>query len=171
MYVQVLTFEQAEKMPYNPFDLTKVWYKGEFPVIEVGYFELNKNPQNYYLDVEQAAFIPAHIVPGIGFSPYKMLQGRLFSYGDAQRYRLGVNHDQIPVNRPRCPYNSYHRDGQMRVDDNAGSTLGYEPNSYGAWVEQPEFREPPLKISGGLTTGISERTAMITTLSQISISI
>jgi len=148
MYIQVMTLEQAEKMPYNPFDLTKVWYKGEFPLIEVGYFELNKNPENYYLDVEQAAFNPAHIVPGIGFSPDKMLQGRLFSYGDAQRYRLGVNHDQIPVNRPRNPYNSYHRDGQMRVDDNAGSTLGYEPNSYGAWVEQPEFKEPPLKLSG-----------------------
>ena len=116
MYIQVMTLEQAEKMPYNPFDLTKVWYKGEFPLIEVGYFELNKNPENYYLDVEQAAFNPAHIVPGIGFSPDKMLQGRLFSYGDAQRYRLGVNHDQIPVNRPRNPYNSYHRDGQMRVD-------------------------------------------------------
>ncbi len=116
MYIQVMTLEQAEKMPYNPFDLTKVWYKGEFPLIEVGYFELNKNPENYYLDVEHAAFNPADIVAGIGFSPYKMLQRRLFSYGDAQRYRLGVSYGQIPVNRPRCPYDSYHRDGQMRVD-------------------------------------------------------
>ncbi|NLN45387.1 MAG: catalase [Clostridiaceae bacterium] len=146
MSIQVMTEEQAEKMPYNPFDLTKVWYKSEFPLIEVGYFELNRNPDNYYLDVEQAAFNPANIVPGIGFSPDKMLQGRLFSYGDAQRYRLGVNHHQIPVNAPRCPVNSYHRDGQMRVDDNAGSTVGYEPNSYGAWKEQPAFREPPLAI-------------------------
>ncbi|MDD3198413.1 MAG: catalase [Eubacteriales bacterium] len=148
MYIQVMTDEQAQKMPYNPFDLTKVWYKSEFPLIEVGYFELNKNPDNYYAQIEQAAFNPASIVPGIGFSPDKMLQGRLFSYGDAQRYRLGVNHHQIPVNAPRCPYHAFHRDGQMRVDDNYGSTLGYEPNSYNEWQQQPEFREPPLPISG-----------------------
>ena len=98
--------------------------------------------------MEQAAFNPANIVPGLGFSPDKMLQGRLFSYGDAQRYRLGVNHHQIPVNAPRCPYHAYHRDGQMRVDGNYGSTLGYEPNSYGEWKEQPEFAEPPLALEG-----------------------
>ena len=91
---------------------------------------------------------PANVVPGIGFSPDKMLQGRLFSYGDAQRYRLGVNHHQIPVNAPRCPYHSFHRDGAMRVDGNYGSTLGYEPNSYGEWQEQPDFAEPPLKLEG-----------------------
>jgi catalase len=135
-------------MPYNPFDLTKVWYKGDFPLTEVGYFELNRNPDNYFADVEQSAFNPANIVPGISFSPDKMLQGRLFSYGDAQRYRLGVNHNQIPVNKPRCPFHSYHRDGQMRTDDNRGSTLGYEPNGYGEWKEQPAFREPPLALSG-----------------------
>ena len=149
MYIQVMTEEQAKKMPYNPFDLTKVWYKKEFPLIEVGYFELNKNPENYFQDVEQAAFNPANIVPGIGFSPDKMLQGRLFSYGDTQRYRLGVNHHQIPVNAPRCPFHSYHRDGQMRVDGNQGSTLHYEPNSYGEWQEQPKFREPELELQGG----------------------
>jgi catalase len=148
MYIQVMTEAQASSMPYNPFDLTKVWYKKDFPLIEVGYFELNRNPDNYFADVEQAAFNPANVVPGIGFSPDKMLQGRLFSYGDAQRYRLGVNHDQIPVNAPKCPVNSYHRDGQMRVDNNAGSTIGYDPNSYGKWQEQPEFKEPPLPISG-----------------------
>jgi catalase len=148
MYIQLMTEEQAKKMPYNPFDLTKVWYHKDFPLIEVGYFELNRNPENYFADVEQAAFNPANIVPGIGFSPDKMLQGRLFSYGDAQRYRLGVNHHQIPVNAPRCPVNSYHRDGQMRVNSNAGSTIGYEPNSYGEWQEQPGFTEPPLKLSG-----------------------
>lgn len=87
-------------------------------------------------------------MPGIGLSPDKMLQGRLFSYGDEQRYRLGVNHHQIPVNAPRCPFNSYHRDGQMRVDNNGGSTAGYEPNSYGKWQEQPEFKEPPLPLNG-----------------------
>ena len=148
MFIQVMTEEQADKMPYNPFDLTKVWYKKEVPLIEVGYFELNRNPANYFLDVEQAAFNPANVVPGISFSPDKMLQGRLFSYGDAQRYRLGVNHHQIPVNAPRCPVNSYHRDGQMRVNANAGSTIGYEPNSYGKWQEQPEFKDPPLAIKG-----------------------
>ena len=148
MFIQVMTEEQAAKMPYNPFDLTKVWYKKEFPLIEVGYFELNRNPDNYFAEVEQAAFNPANVVPGIGFSPDKMLQGRLFSYGDAQRYRLGVNHHQIPVNAPRCPVNSYHRDGQMRVNNNAGSTIAYEPNSYGEWQEQPGFKEPPLNITG-----------------------
>lgn len=148
MFIQVMTEEQANNMPYNPFDLTKVWYKKDFPLIEVGYFELNKNPDNYFAEVEQAAFNPANVVPGIGFSPDKMLQGRLFSYGDAQRYRLGVNHHQIPVNAPRCPVNSYHRDGQMRVNNNAGSTIGYEPNSYGEWQEQPEFKDPPLPITG-----------------------
>lgn len=148
MFIQVMTQEQAANMPYNPFDLTKVWYKKDFPPIEVGFFELNRNPVNYFAEVEQAAFNPANIVPGIGFSPDKMLHGRLFSYGDAQRYRLGVNHHQIPVNAPKSPVNSYHRDGQMRVDHNAGSTIGYEPNSYGKWQEQPEFKEPPLAIHG-----------------------
>ncbi len=148
MYIQVMTEEQANEMPYNPFDLTKVWYKSEFPLIEVGEFELNKNPDNYFAEVEQAAFTPANVVPGIGFSPDRMLQGRLFSYGDAQRYRLGVNHHQIPVNQPRCPVHSFHRDGAMRVDGNMGSTLHYEPNSYGEWQEQPDYREPPLNLYG-----------------------
>lgn len=110
--------------------------------------ELNRNPQNYFAEVEQAAFNPAHVVPGISFSPDKMLQGRLFSYGDAQRYRLGVNHHQIPVNAPRCPFHSYHRDGSMRVDGNQGGTIGYEPNSHGQWQEQPDYAEPPLAITG-----------------------
>lgn len=148
MKIQVMTEEQASKLDYNPFDLTKVWYQKEFPLIDVGVMELNRNPENYFADVEQAAFNPANIVPGIGFSPDKMLHGRLFSYGDAQRYRLGVNHNLIPVNKARCPVTGYHRDGQMRVDDNYGSTIGYEPNSYGAWQEQPEHREPPLKLEG-----------------------
>ncbi len=149
MKIQVMTDEQAKKCKFNPFDLTKVWSHKEYPLIDLGYFELNKNPENYFADVEQAAFNPANIVPGIGFSPDKMLQGRLFSYGDAQRYRLGVNHHQIPVNKSRCPFlNMFHRDGQMRVDGNYGSTLGYEPNSYGEWQEQPEFKEPALEIDG-----------------------
>ncbi len=152
MYIQVMTEAQAKTHPYNPFDLTKVWYKKDYPLIEVGYFELNKNPENYHRDVEQAAFNPANVVPGIGFSPDKMLQGRLFSYGDAQRYRLGVNHNQIPVNAPKCPmHNSYHRDGQMRVDDNAGSRIGYWPNSEGEWEESQSLKEPPLELEGTAT--------------------
>ncbi|MDD4457315.1 MAG: catalase, partial [Syntrophotalea acetylenica] len=148
MQIQIMTDEQARTCPFNPFDLTKVWPHGDYPVMDVGEFELNRNPDNYFAEVEQAAFNPANIVPGIGYSPDKMLQGRLFSYGDAQRYRLGVNHHLIPVNRPRCPFHSYHRDGQMRVDGNYGSTLGYEPNGYGEWQEQPEYAEPPLELSG-----------------------
>ena len=146
--VQIMPEQDAAKVPYHPFDLTKVWPHKDYPLIEVGVWELNRNPENFFADVEQSAFNPAQVVPGIGFSPDKMLQARLFSYGDAQRYRLGVNHHQIPVNRPRCPYHSFHRDGAMRVDGNHGSTLAYEPNSYGEWQEQPDFREPPLSIEG-----------------------
>jgi catalase len=148
MFIQVMPEKDASKCPYNPFDLTKVWFHKDYPLIEVGVLELNRNPENYFAEVEQSAFNPANIVPGIGFSPDKMLQGRLFSYGDAQRYRLGVNHHLIPVNKPRCPFHSYHRDGSMRVDGNHSSTLGYEPNSYGEWQEQPEFAEPPLSLEG-----------------------
>ena len=148
MYIQVLEEKAAEKLGYHPFDLTKVWYKKDAPLIEVGEFELNRNPENYFADVEQAAFNPANVVPGIGFSPDKMLQGRLFSYGDAQRYRLGVNHHSIPVNAARCPFHSFHRDGQMRVDGNYGKETSYEPNTTGAWQEQPDFSEPPLAIDG-----------------------
>lgn len=148
MYIQIMTEKEAVNCLYNPFDLTKVWYHSDYPLIEVGEFELNRNPENYFAEVEQAAFNPASVVPGIGFSPDKMLQGRLFSYGDAQRYRLGVNHQQIPVNAPRCPVHSYHRDGSMRVDGNHGSAVGYEPNSYGEWQEQPDVNEPPLDIAG-----------------------
>ena len=110
--------------------------------------ELNRNPDNFFADVEQAAFTPANIVSGIGFSPDKMLQGRLFSYGDAQRYRLGVNHHQIPVNAPKCPVHSYHRDDAMRVDGNGGGTTSYEPNSRGEWRDQRDYREPPLALEG-----------------------
>ncbi|MDO5710428.1 MAG: catalase [Micrococcales bacterium] len=148
LFVQIMPEEDAEKVPYHPFDLTKIWPKGDYPLIEVGEFELNRNPENYFLDVEQAAFSPTHIVPGISFSPDHMLQGRLFSYADAQRYRLGVNHHQIPVNSargvPDGQYNSYHRDGAMRISQ--GPTPAINPNSYGRYEEQPQFREPPLKI-------------------------
>ncbi|NLW18728.1 MAG: catalase [Candidatus Cloacimonetes bacterium] len=146
LFIQVMTEEEAEKLPYNPFDITKVWYKKDFPLIEVGVMELNRNPENYFQDVEQAAFAPANIVPGIGFSPDRLLQARLFSYGDAQRYRLGINHHQIPVNRPKNDAHSYHRDGAMRVDGNHGGLLHYNPNSYGEWDEQPQYKEPPMAI-------------------------
>ena len=148
LFVQIMPETDAATYHLNPFDLTKVWPKGDYPLIEVGVMELNRNPDNYFAEVEQAAFAPTSIVPGISFSPDKMLQGRLFSYGDAQRYRLGVNHAQIPVNAPRCPVNAYHRDGAMRVDGNYGSRLHYEPNMFGEWQEQPDFSEPPLAIDG-----------------------
>ncbi len=148
LFIQVMTESEAKKYPFNPFDLTKVWSKKDHPLIEVGVLELNRNPENYFQDVEQAAFNPASIVPGISFSPDRMLQGRLFSYGDAHRYRLGVNHHQIPVNKPKCPTTHYHRDGSMRVDGNFGGTLGYEPNSYNTWQEQPSYKEPKLELEG-----------------------
>ena len=137
LYFQIMTEEQSSFYKENPFDITKVWSHKEYPLIEVGVLELNRNPENYFAEVEQAAFNPTHLVPGLGLSPDKLLQGRLFSYGDAHRYRLGVNHDQIPVNRPRCPMHSYHRDGLMRVDGNAGATKGYSPNSIGEWKTRP----------------------------------
>lgn len=146
--VQIMPETDAENYRFHPFDLTKVWPKGDYPLIDVGVIELNRNPDNYFADVEQAAFNPANVVPGVGFSPDRMLQGRLFSYGDAQRYRLGVNHYQIPVNKPQCPFHNPHRDGAMRVDGNEGSTLHYTPNSYGQWDEQKDFTEPGLKIDG-----------------------
>ena len=146
--VQIMTEAQAQTYRFHPFDLTKVWSKKDFPLIEVGVMELNRNPENYYADVEQAAFAPSNLVPGIGPSPDRMLQSRLFSYADAARYRLGVNHHQIPVNAPQCPYHAYHRDGAMRVDGNYGRTLAYEPNSKGEWAEQPEFAEPIEKLYG-----------------------
>lgn len=148
MYVQIMPETDAEKVPYHPFDLSKVWPHGDYPLIEVGEFELNRNPDNYYLDVEQAAFAPSNLVPGISVSPDKVLQARLYNYADAARYRVGVNHHQIPVNKARCPVFSNHRDGLTRVDDNYGSLPHYEPNSFHQWQEQPEFREPPLKIHG-----------------------
>ncbi|MGK4153775.1 catalase [Kurthia gibsonii] len=148
MYIQVMTEEQARNHPDNPFDLTKVWYKADYPLIEVGEFELNRNPENYFADVEQAAFAPSNVVPGISFSPDRMLQARLFGYQDAARYRLGVNHHQIPVNTPKCPFMVYHRDGQGRADGNRGSAITYFPNSYGALHPQPEYKDPALELDG-----------------------
>ncbi|SMQ30304.1 catalase [Pseudomonas helmanticensis] len=148
LYVQIMPENEAGSYHLNPFDLTKVWPHKDYPLIEVGVMELNRNAENFFAEIEQVAFNPGNVVPGISFSPDKMLQGRLFSYSDAQRYRLGVNHSHIPVNSPKCPVHSYHRDGTMRVDGNMGGTISYDPNSYGEWEEQPEFAEPPLSIEG-----------------------
>jgi len=147
--IQVMPEADADKTPYNPFDLTKVWPHGDYPLIDVGVLELNRNPDNYFAEVEQSAFSPANVVPGIGHSPDKVLQFRIFSYADAHRHRLGVNHDSLPVNAPRnCEAHTYHRDGAMRFDGNAGGAVNYEPNSFGGPVEDHKFKEPPLKISG-----------------------
>jgi catalase len=148
LFIQVMTEEQAKTHKHSPFDLTKVWPMADYPLIEVGVMELNRYPENYFAEVEQAAFSPANIVPGIDFSPDKVLQGRLFSYGDTQRYRLGINFNHIPVNAPKCPFQSYHRDGKMRTDGNLGATTSYHPNSQGLWDNQPEYAELPLSLEG-----------------------
>lgn len=157
MKIQIMEEADAATYHINPFDLTKVWPHADYPLMDVGVMELNRNPENYFADVEQAAFNPINIVSGIGFSPDKMLQGRLFSYGDAQRYRLGVNNYQIPVNAARCPVHSYHRDGAMRVDGNYGGAKGYEPNSFGEWQEQPETKEPTMALESNIVDNWSHR--------------
>ena len=148
LYVQVMAESDAEGYRINPFDLTKVWPHGDYPLVEVGVLELNRNPENYFAEVEQAGFSPANVVPGIGHSPDKMLQFRIVSYADAHRHRMGVNYDSLPVNRPRCPVHTYHRDGAMRFDDNGGGAVNYEPNSFGGPAEDPRFKEIPLKSAG-----------------------
>lgn len=141
--IQVMTEEQSKTYPIHPFDLTKVWPHSDYPLIEVGELELNRNPRNYFAEVEQAAFEPRNIVPGMGFSPDRMLQGRLISYPDAHRYRLGVNYDQLPVNAPKCPFATYHRDGAMAFTDNGGSSVNYEPNSFDGPAQDKKFLERP----------------------------
>jgi catalase len=146
--VQIMPEADADKTPYNPFDLTKVWPHQDYPLIEVGIVELNRNPENYFAEVEQASFSPANTVPGISHSPDKMLQFRIFSYADAHRYRLGVNYESLPVNKPHVPVHNYQRDGAMRFDENGGGSVNYEPNSFGGPVEDHAFKEPPLPVSG-----------------------
>lgn len=150
MKIQVMTEEEARNFQFNPFDLTKIWPQADYPLIDVGTLELNEVPANYFTDVEQAAFAPAHIVDGIGFSPDKMLQGRILSYPDAQRYRLGANYEQIPVNR--CPFavNNYQRDGQMRVDGNGGSAPNYWPNSFDHIVADASYKEPAQQLESSV---------------------
>jgi len=146
--VQIMPESDAAAYQWNPFDLTKVWPHKDYPLIEVGVLELNRNPENYHAEVEQSAFAPAHVIPGVGFSPDKMLQARILSYTDAHRYRLGVNYQDLPVNKPQCPVMHYHRDGAMRFDGNFGGAVNYEPNSMGGPVECPAFAEPPLALEG-----------------------
>ncbi|MDR3235330.1 MAG: catalase [Prevotellaceae bacterium] len=148
MCVQIMPEAEAKTYRFNAFDLTKVWSQKDYPLIEVGIMELNRNPENYFAEVEQAAFAPTNVVPGIGWSPDKMLQGRLFAYTDAQRYRLGVNFESLPVNAPRCPVHNYHRDGYMRFDNNGGGAVNYEPNSFNGPVEDKTTNEPPLVLEG-----------------------
>ena len=148
--VQIMSELEAEKTPYNPFDLTKVWPHADFPLIEVGVLELNRNADNYFAEIEQAAFSPSNVVPGIGFSPDKMLQARIFSYADAHRYRLGTHYEALPVNAPKCPVHHYHKDGAMRFfqNDTGNPDAYYEPNSVDGPAQDPSVAEPPLRISG-----------------------
>ncbi|WP_342363017.1 catalase [Terrarubrum flagellatum] len=146
--VQVMPEADAGKHWYNPFDLTKVWPHKDYPLIEVGVLELNRNPKHYFAEVEQSSFSPSNIVPGIGFSPDKVLQSRIFSYADAHRYRVGTHYEMLPVNRPKCPVHHYHADGQMLPEVPERGDAWYEPNSFGGPREDHRFREPPLKLAG-----------------------
>lgn len=148
--IQVMTEAEAKSFRWNPFDLTKIWPHAEFPLIEVGEIELNQLPNNYFAHVEQAAFAPSNLVDGIGFSPDRMLQGRILSYADAQRYRLGINYEQIPVNR--CPFmvTNFHRDGQMRIDENGGDDPNYFPNSFGDVMPDPSYKEPAWELDSNV---------------------
>jgi len=144
--IQVMTHEQAKSFPFNPFDLTKVWPHADFPMMDVGTVELNQIPRNYFAEVEQSAFAPAHVVNGISYSPDKMLQGRILSYPDAHRYRLGVNYEQIPVNK--CPFmvTNYERDGHMRVDGNGEDSPNYFPNSFDDIEVDASYKAPALEL-------------------------
>lgn len=150
MMVQIMPEKEAENTPYNPFDLTKVWPHADYPLIEVGEIELNKNPDNYFQYVENAAYSPSNVVPGIGFSPDKVLQARIFSYADAHRYRLGTHYEALPANAPLVAVNHYHKDGAMRFFDNnsANPDAYYEPNTKDGPIEDSSVAEPPMSISG-----------------------
>ena len=147
--VQIMPEADVQKTSYDPFDLTKVWPHAEYPLIDVGVMELNRNPENYFAEIEQAAFSPSNVVPGIGFSPDKVLQARIFSYADAHRHRLGTHYEALPVNAPKCPMHHYHKDGAMRFfANNPNPDAYYEPNSFDGPTQSAEFGEPSLSISG-----------------------
>lgn len=146
--IQVMPEKDAENYHLNPFDLTKVWPHSDYPLIDVGEFELNRNPENYFAEMEQASFSPSNIIPGVSFSPDKVLQARIFSYADAHRYRVGTHYESLPVNKPKCPMHHHHKDGAMKYDVPAGDAAYYEPSNFYGPREDAKFREPPLKISG-----------------------
>nr|WP_263327540.1 catalase KatA [Neobacillus sp. Marseille-Q6967] len=148
LYVQIMPLEDANTYRFDPFDVTKVWSHKDYPLIEVGQMVLNKNPENYFAEVEQATFSPGTMVPGVEPSPDKMLQGRLFAYSDAHRYRVGANHNLLPINRPKAEVNNYQRDGQMRFDNNGGGSVYYEPNSFGGPTETPEAKTTAFPVTG-----------------------
>ncbi len=157
--IQVMTEIQAHKLPWNPFDITKIWPHADFPLIEAGLMELNEIPANYFEDVEQSAFAPAHVVDGIGLSPDKLLQGRILAYPDAHRYRLGANYEQIPVNRPVKPATHYQRDGMMSVMGNGGAAPNYSPNSFDDVAADPAYREPAMPLEAA-PAGFYDRNAV-----------
>ena len=144
--IQIMSEEEAKKCSFNPFDLTKVWPHGDYPMIKVGTMTLNENPKNYFAQVEQAAFSPSNIVPGISYSPDKMLQARIFSYPDAQRYRVGTHYEMLPVNRPIVEVNTYNLDGSMNFDIKEPTKAFYEPNSFDGPVEDKSYLEPDLAV-------------------------
>ncbi|MBN2963280.1 catalase [Sulfurospirillum sp. T05] len=146
--IQIMTEEQAKHAAFNPFDLTKVWPHGEYPIIPVGVLTLNENPKNYFNEVEQASFSPSNVVPGISFSPDKMLQARIFSYPDAHRYRVGTHYEMLPVNRPIVEVNTYNADGSMNFSAGISGDAYYEPNSFDGPKENAAFAEPPLALEG-----------------------
>lgn len=148
VYLQIMPEKDAETYKINPFDLTKVWPHADYPLHEVAMLELNRNPENFFAEVEQAAFEPGNLPPGLGVSPDKMLQARLLSYPDAHRYRIGINYAALPVNKAQCPIHTYHRDGYTRFDGNGGSQVNYQPNSFDGPVDAKQYKEPALKISG-----------------------
>ncbi|MBM7652964.1 catalase [Neobacillus cucumis] len=148
LHVQIMPFDDANAYRFDPFDVTKIWSHKDYPLIEVGRMVLNRNPENYFAEVEQATFSPGTMVPGVEASPDKMLQGRLFAYSDAHRYRVGPNHNLLPINRPKSEVNNYQRDGAMRFDNNGGGSVYYEPNSFGGPSEVTEHRQTAFEVTG-----------------------
>jgi catalase len=155
--IQVMTDEQAHAFKWNPFDLTKVWPHADFPCIDIGQLELNRNAENYHAQIEQASFSPSNVVPGISWSPDKMLQARIFSYADAHRYRVGTNYEFLPVNKAKSAVNNYIRDGAMRFDDNGKDGVIYEPNSFDGPLEDARYKEPPLPLESDTVDRFNHR--------------
>lgn len=147
--MQIMTAEQAKEYRFDPFDVTKVWFHADFPPMTIGRMVLDKNPENYFAEVEQAAFSPANFVPGIVASPDKMLQGRLFAYHDTHLHRLGPNYQMLPINSPKAvKVDNYQRDGAMNFSDNGGGAPNYYPNSFGGPEPQPSAAEPAFEVEG-----------------------